>query len=589
MVSPVKAAVKDIKRLREISGVLTRHGFSAVARRMGLGRLLGEPEAADEFERDGADPEAETLDGDEIFGKDRRQAAERFRKVLEELGPTFVKLGQVLSTRPDILPPEFILELKHLQDRVPTLSFEQIKAQVETGLGGNMEDFYAEFREKPLAAASIGQAHLATLCDGRDVIVKVQRPGIRAKIRSDLDILYYLARLLEATIEEVELYTPTAIVREFERAILDELDFLKEAQNIEEFGRNFAEVEKIEVPEVFHDFTSAEILTMEFIDADRLSELEGGSERAIEVLDTLLSSLVKMVLYDGFFHGDPHPGNILVREDNTVVFIDFGLVGRLSESQQDAIIDLVLTVLTGDIDGISRTLLAMGKPMGRVNLREFKADIRTIRDKYLAMNLGDIEVGELVQEIMGAAQTHRIRINTNYAVLSKAAMTIEGIMRELEPDLDIMAKGMPYAKQLAARRFSARKIMQGVVNSSMGFSGFVQQIPQQMDQIMMDLESGNLTITIKNDSIDEIGTFLNTLGTRVFLGIIAAGLAVSAAQLLRGFEYQVFGTPVTVIGGFLLAAIALGLFWWALTWHIVGGSARTKLRVSPFVRLFRRK
>jgi ubiquinone biosynthesis protein len=584
MVSPVKAAVKDIRRLREISGVLTRHGFSAVARRAGLGRLLGESSASAEFEDEG-----DELADEDLLGEDRSLAATRFRNVLEELGPTFVKLGQVLSTRPDILPPEFIAELKYLQDRVPPLTFEDIQEQVESSLGAGIEDLFAEFREKPLAAASIGQAHRATLRDGRDVVVKVQRPGIRQKIRSDLDILYYLARLLEATIEEVELYTPTAIVREFERAILNELDFLQEAQNIEEFGANFAEVEKVEVPEVIHDLTSAEILTMEFVDADKLSDIEGGSERAIRVLDILLDALVKMVLYDGFFHGDPHPGNIMVRDDDTVVFIDFGLVGRLSESQQDSIIDLVLTVLTGDVDGISRTLLTMGRPMGRVNLREFKADIRSIRDKYLAMNLGDIEVGEFVQETMNAAQTHRIRINTNYAVLTKAAMTIEGIMRELEPDLDIMRKGMPYAKQLAARRFSARKILQGVMNSSMGFSGFVQQIPQQMDQIMMDLEGGNLTITIKNDSIDEIGTFLNTLGTRIFLGIMAAGLAVAAALLLRGYDYQLFGASLTLIGGILLAVIALGLFWWALTWHIVGGSARSKLRLSPFVRLFRRK
>lgn len=584
MVSPVKMAVKDIRRLREISGVLTRHGFSAVARRVGLGRLLGEDEALIEFEDEGAEEEEGGL-----IGEDRSLAATRFRHVLEELGPTFVKLGQVLSTRPDILPPEFISELKFLQDRVPALSFEQIKEQVEGSLGATLEELYGEFNEKPLAAASIGQAHRARLHDGTEVVVKVQRPGIRMKIRSDLDILYYLARLLEATIQEVELYTPTAIVREFERAILNELDFLQEAQNIEEFGENFKAVEKIAVPEVYHEVTSAEVLTMEFIDADKLADIEGGSERAIRILDTLLDSLVKMVLYDGFFHGDPHPGNIMVRPDDTVVFIDFGLVGRLSESQQDSIIDLVLTTLTGDVDGISRTLLTMGKPIGRINLRHFKADIRTIRDKYLAMNLGDIEVGEFVQEVMNAAQTHRIRINTNYAVLTKAAMTIEGIMRELEPDLDIMKKGMPYAKQLAARRFSARKILQGVVNSSMGFSGFVQQIPQQMDQIMMDLESGNLTITVKNDSLDEIGTFLNTLGTRVFLGIIAAGLAVAAAQLLRGFELMVFDVPVTVIGGVALAIIALGLFWWALSWHIVGGSTRSKLRLTPFLRLFRRK
>jgi ubiquinone biosynthesis protein len=581
MVSPVKTAVQDIRRLREVSGVLTRHGFSAVARRAGLGRFLGgssEPEALAEFE-----------DDEDLLGGDRSEAAVRFRNVLEELGPTYVKLGQVLSTRPDILPPEFIDELKHLQDRVPPLAFEDVREQVETSLDATLDELFDEFREKPLAAASIGQAHRATLHNGRDVVVKVQRPGIQDKIRSDLDILFYLARFLEATIEEVELYTPTAIVREFERAILNELDFLQEAQNIEEFGANFAEVDKVAVPEVEHDYTSSKILTMEFVDADKLSDLEGGSDRAIRVLDILLESMVQQVLYDGFFHGDPHPGNIMVRDDDTVVFIDFGLVGRLSESQQDKLIDLILTVLTGDVDGVSRTLLSMGYPIGRVNLRKFKADISRVRNKYLSMNLGDIEVGEFVQETMNAAQTHRIRVNTNYAVLTKAAMTVEGIMRELEPDLDIMAKGMPYAKKLATRRFSARKILQGVMNSAMGFSGFVQQIPQQMDQILMDLEGGNLTITIKNESIDEIGTFLNTLGTRLFLGTMAAGLAVAAALILRGYDAQISGVSVMMVLGIVLAAFALGLFWWALSWHIIGGSAKSKLRLEPFMRLFRKK
>lgn len=568
-----------MRRLREISGVLTRHGFSAVARRSGLGRFVGDVPAEAEFE-----------DADEqLLGDDRSEAAVRFRNVLEDLGPTFVKLGQVLSTRPDILPPEFIDELKHLQDRVPPLSFEDVKEQIEANLDDDLDDIFASFQQKPLAAASIGQAHRATLDNGTEVVVKVQRPGIQEKIRSDLDILYYLARFMEATIEELELYTPTAIVREFERAILTELDFLQEAQNIEEFAENFAEVEKVTSPEVMHEYTTDQILTMEFIDAAKLDSLEGGSPRAISVLDTLLESMVQMVLYDGFFHGDPHPGNILVREDNTLVFIDFGLVGRLSEGQQDDLIDLILTVLTGDVDGISRSLLKMGYPIGRVNLREFKSDITQIRDKYLSMNLGDIEVSEFIQETMNAAQTHRIRINTNYAVLTKAAMTVEGIMRTLEPDMDIMKKGMPYAKQLAARRFSARKLLQGAMNSAMGFSGFVQQIPQQMDQILMDLEGGNLTITVKNESLDEIGTFLNTLGTRLFLGITAAGLAVASAVILRGFDYEIQGVSVMLVVGIVLALVALGLFWWTLSWHVVGGSARSKLRLEPFMRLFRKK
>ncbi|MFW5967181.1 MAG: ABC1 kinase family protein [Persicimonas sp.] len=581
MVSPLKTAVKDIRRLREISGVLTRHGFSAVARRAGLGRFLGEsdPEESEQFE--------ETRE--ELLGEDRSEAAVRFRNVLEDLGTTFVKLGQVLSTRPDIMPPEFIDELKNLQDRVPPLDFEEVEAQVEANLEAPIDEHFVEFRKTPLAAASIGQVHRARLEDGTEVVVKVQRPGIEEKVKSDLDILYYLARFLEATIEELELYTPTAIVREFERAILTELDFVGEAHNIETFSKNFSEVESIDAPAVIEEYTTGQVLTMKYVDGVKLDSLEGGSERAVGLLDELLDAMVQMVLYDGFFHGDPHPGNILVTEDDTLVFIDFGLVGRLSQSQQDDLIDLILTVLTGDVDGISRTLLRMGYPVGRVNLREFRADIARIRDKYLAMNLGDIKVGEFVQETMNTAQKHRVRINTNYAVLTKAAMTIEGIMRTLEPDLDIMEKGMPYAKELAARRFSARKILQGVMNSAMGFSGFVQQIPQQMDQVLMDLESGNLTITVQNESLDEVGTFLNTLGTRLFLGIMAAGLAVAAAVLLQGYEFEIQGVSVMMVLGILLAVIALGLFWWALGWHIIGGKTSAKVRLEPFMRLFRRK
>jgi ubiquinone biosynthesis protein len=577
MVSPVKTAVQDIRRFRDIASVLTRHGFSAVARTAGLGRFLPEEQDPVEFES-----------ADELFGEDRSETAARFRNVLEDLGPTFVKLGQVLSTRPDIMPPEFIEELKHLQDKVPALPFDEVKEQVEDKLDRRLEDAYESFEEKPLAAASIGQAHRARTHDGVDVVVKVQRPGIEEKIRSDLDILFYLARLLEATIEEVELYTPTAIVREFERAILTELDFLREARSLKEFGENFAESDQVDVPDVIDELSVTEILTMEFIEATPLGAIEGGTERAERLLDTLLDSIVQMVLYDGFFHGDPHPGNIFVRDDDTLVFIDFGLVGRLSEGQQDDLIDLILTVLTGDIEGISRTLLKMGHPVGRVNLREFKADISRIRNEYLLDNLEEIKIGEFIQDTMNAAQKHRIRINPNYAILTKAAMTIEGIMRALVPDLDIMEVGMPYARELASRRFSAKKIMQGVMNSAMGFSGFVQQVPQQLDQILMDLESGNLEISVKNDALDEIGGFLNTLGTRIFLGIIAAGLAVAAALVLDDFEYEIYGVPVMLVVGIVLAVLAFGLFWWSLSWHVIGGAKSTKLKLSPFMRLFRR-
>ncbi len=579
MLAPVKTAVKDIIRLREISTVLTKHGFAAVVYGTGLGRFLpdGEENAI----------EAKFESTDDLIGDDPADTAVRFRMVLEDLGPTFVKLGQIMSTRPDIMPQAFIDELRHLQDRVPPLEYEEVKTAVEENLGKPLDELFAEFKEKPIGAASIGQVHRATTHDGRDCVVKVQRPGIATMIRSDLDILYTAARILEATIQEVELYTPTAIVKEFEKAILSELDFTQEARNIREFGQNFEEVSEVNVPEVYDDLSNDRIMTLEFIDAKKLSQVEPGTKYAKQVLDNLLDAMVKMVLDDGFFHGDPHPGNIMVRKDATLVFIDFGLVGRLSAGQQDDLVLLIISVLTGDVEGISRVLLKMGQPVGRVSLREFKQDIVRIRDEYLLSNLSDINVSQFVQECTSAAQRHRIRLNPNYAVLTKAAATIEGIMRTLVPDLDIMEVGMPYARDLARRRFTAKRVMQGMMTSAMGVSGFVTQVPQQLDQILMDLEGGNLTLAVKNPAIDDMGKHLNTLGTRLFLGVMASGLSITAAILLVPHDFDVYGISVGMVIGILLAGTATLFFWWALSWHVVGSATSSKLKVGPIVRLLR--
>lgn len=590
MAGPVTTTIKDIRRLREILSVLTKHGFHVLVRRLSFGALatgskeplllVSEPDELDE------DGEERALS---LIGEDRSEAAVRFRRVLEDLGPTFVKLGQVMSTRPDVVPIEFVNELKHLQDNVPKLEFEAIRAQVEQSLGCELEDVYVDFAPDPIGAASIGQVHRATLKEGGDeVVVKVQRPDIEGTIRADLDILSTLARLLEATIEEVELYSPTGIVKEFAQALLKELDFTRESENVKEFGKNFADVEFVKVPRIYEEWTTERVLTMEFIRGDNLSVIEGGSERASRVLDRLLDTVVKMVLYDGFFHGDPHPGNIFVLEDDTLVFIDFGMVGRLSAGQQDDVIDLIIAVLSGDVDTIARTLLKMGRPVGRVSMREFKADVVRIRDNYLLSNLADINVTEFVQEVMDAAQVHRIQINSSYAVLVKTASTIEGIMRTLEPELDLLGRATPYVKDLAARRFSARKLATSAIRNSMAFSSFITQFPEQMDQILMDLEGGNLSLNMRNDALDNIGQHLNTLGTRLFLGVIASGLAISAAILLRDQTLEIYGIPVILMLGVVCAIFATMLFWWALGWHIVGGKESNKLRLSPLMRLFKR-
>ncbi len=576
MASPVKIAIQDIRRLRKITSVLTRHGFSAVAFRSGLAKYT--PDIDESFS-----------ESEELIGEDRSEAAVRFRNVLEDLGPTFVKLGQILSTRPDLVPREFMEELKKLQDQVQPMSLEKIHEQVERSLAKPVEECFEFFDEKPLAAASIGQVHKARTVEGAECVVKVQREGIKEQIQSDLDILRTLAAILEATIEEVELYSPKAIVSEFEDAILSELDFMKEARNIREFGSNFAEVEAVSVPEVFDAYTTSEVLTMEFVKGKKLSSIDADSELAEVVLKNLLDAMVKMVLYDGFFHGDPHPGNILVKDDGGLVFIDFGLIGRLSVSQQDDLISLILNVLAGDVDAIARVLLRMGRPVGRVNLREFRADVERVRNKYIEATVEEVDVSQFISEVMDAAQHHKISLNPNYAVLTKTAATIEGIMRTLSPDMDVMEIGMPYARELAMRRFSARKIAQSAITTATGFSSFVTKVPQQMDQVLMDMESGNLTITVRNESLDQMGESLNTQGTRMFLGIIASGLAIVAALLIQPFDTEIYGVSVLLIIGLLAAVGATTMFWWALGWHVAASRKGKKLRLEPLLRLFRRK
>ena len=575
MASPVKATIQDIRRFGDITSVLTKHGFDAVARR-------ATPQQED-------DQEALLLESDEDLIGDRSEAAVRFRHVLEDLGPTFVKLGQVMSTRPDIMPPEFIQELRTLQDKVPALSPEEVVGQITRALGKHPDDLFATFDPVPIGAASIGQVHCATMHDGRACVIKVQRPGIAEKIRADLDILYSFAKLLEITIAEVELYSPTGIVREFSSALLKELDFTLEARNLEEFRRNFDDRQDISAPQVIWELTTAQVMTMERVEAKKLSDLDPGTEFASQVLDTILDAMVQMVLYDGLFHGDPHPGNIFVKENGEVVFIDFGMVGRLSAAQQDDIVDLILSVMAGDVDTIARTLLKMGRPVGRVNLRAFKSDIVRIRDSYLLSNLSDINVTRFVQDVLDAAQVHRIQLNPTYAVLVKTASTIEGIMRGIEPDLDLLARARPYVSQLVAKRFSARKLATSALRTSMAFSSFATRFPEQMDQILMDLEGGNLSLSVRNDALDNIGQHINTLGTRIFLGISSSGLAVCAALLLRDTTLEVAsGVSLILIAGLLCALVATLLFWWALGWHIVGGKESHKLRISPLMRFLRR-
>ncbi len=554
--------VTDIDRLTTIIKTLSRHGFAqylgGVADTLGL--------------------KVESLEATE---EDPAGIARRFRLMLEELGPTFIKLGQVLSTRMDLLPPHIIRELSKLQDNAPTISYEKVLVAIESGLGKPVDELYAWLDEQPLATASIAQVHRARLHSGEDVVIKVQRPGIEGVIRADLDILHVLARLLQATVQEVELYSPREIVEIFDRALSLELNFLAEATHLKTFRKNFEGVENIIVPKLYEEFSSPTVMTQERIEGYSLALVEPDSDVAPKVMDTLLEAIYLMIFEHGYYHGDPHPGNILVTPDDKLAFLDFGLVGRLSKSQVDDIVVLCLSVLNGDLDSIARIVMRMGTPTQRIPMAQFKRTISEIRARYIEQSLEDIDSAALLQDMLNAGTQFRIKVAHEYAILGKATGTLEGIIRKLEPELDILKTAQPYAARLIKDRYNPQKLVENLTASTLAMSGFLQEIPGQMSQILMDLEGGSLRLEMGNQGLDDLGRDLNRASTRLSLALTSAALFVSSAVLFGNDPLVYKKVPILAVLSLLAAS---SLFWIGLGSHFWSWRLG-KLRLAPLFRL----
>lgn len=556
----LRYAVNDLGRFGRITAVLVRHGFGQLAAAIGL-------TSADTAGR-----------STEELARDPRGTAERLRAVFEDLGPTFVKLGQVLSTRPDLLPPVYIQELSRLQDQSSPLEFEAVRDQVEEALGNPLDVLFERFEQVPLATGSIAQTHLARMPGGRDVVVKVQRPGLREIIRSDVDLLRIFARLLEATIEEMGLYRPSDIVEEFERALNDELDFSVEASHIALFRELCADRREIWIPEVIESCRT--ILVMERIPGVKITDLEPRTPRAHKLARALLDLSYSMLFEYGAFHGDPHPGNLLVTADDRIGLIDFGLIGRLSRQQQDVLIALIIAIVAGDIDGVARAVMQLGRPMGRVPLRQMRDDIADIRARYLRSSLGEMDMSQFVLELLEAGQRYRIRVPADYAILTKASVSMEGVVRYLAPDLDIPTTLAPYSRKLLVQRYGPQRLSQSLLTGALGMSGMMRELPAQLNQLLMDLEYEGLRVTVENEPLTDLRRSINVLGTKIALATIAAGLfvAVLIASELSG--------RVSTMGWIMLSLATLFVVT-ILTWHMADGRVR-KVRITPLLRFLQR-
>jgi ubiquinone biosynthesis protein len=558
-------ALRDIDRLRGIATVAARHGFGPLLMRLPLGqRLFEQPPAAD-------------------AALDTLSAPLRFARFLAALGPTFIKLGQILSTRRDLLAPEWTTALESLQDDAPRLSFDVVRAQVEAALGGPVEQHFAHFESDPLGTASIGQTHRARTPDGDEVVVKVQRPDIERTMRADLDLLYLGAQLLEAGIDEMQLLGLVAIVEEFETGLLGELDFHQELSHLREFRRQLDPARRLAVPKPYPALSARTVLTMQFFDGRPIRKLEPKSAAARAAVEEVVLAFFRQVLVDGVFHGDPHAGNVLVGNDGTVCMIDLGLVGRVSPEQREAMVTLAMAHFTGDTGTMARVMLKIGTPTQRIRLDEFKAEIDQIRAKYLDVSsLGEADTAGFIEAFSALAGRHRIRLPRDMAVLTKAAATLEGIVRTLHPDIDLINLARPLFEGVVRERLSPKELLGGMLGEAGSMLSMLRTLPGQVDQLLHDFESGHLQLRALTPELDELPKRLHALGGKLSLAAFASATLIAAAILAP----QAAGsTSMTIVATLLALASAFG---WVvlLAWH---GFGRGKpLQLTPFLRLFRR-
>lgn len=479
---------KDVARFREIAGVFVKHGFGWFLAQLQLRREL-------QIDYEGTELTRAALQSPDT-GK-------RLVAAFTTLGPTFVKLGQILSTRPDLLPESILVELTSLQDSVDPVPEEQLEAQLQANLGADYLDYFSEFDKQPLASASIAQVHKAVLQDGTPVVLKIQRPGLGPIIASDLSILSVLARYIEDAFEEAHAMDLTGVIEGFTKSLAQEIDFRLEARNIDHFRRNFADIEKVRLPRVFEQLSNTEVLCMEQMHGRKFSEILDTDEDIDPYVETYFNVAYKMLFRDGFFHGDLHPGNVFVQDDGGLAIIDCGMVGRLSKSMRDKLVDILYAILNEDLEALARTFFSLAIPRGRVDYQAFEADVIDIGERYLGgIPLSEIQIGELLGEIVVGATRHQVRMPTAFTMMFKAMITTEGLAKTIAPNVDPIELARPYILDMIKERYSTERIKQLLISDVHMLSGLARDLPRQLPVLIQDLQAGRLTLGTSTETLE---------------------------------------------------------------------------------------
>jgi ubiquinone biosynthesis protein len=544
----IRRGYRHLNRYRQIVGALIKYGFED---------LTGTLKIEEYFEM-----------GLEMISRKRRERverltrAERVRMALEELGPTFVKLGQILSTRPDLIPVEFVREFERLQDDVAPFAYDDVKQIVEEEFNRPLEAVFRSFEKSPLAAASIGQVHRGQLQDGEDVVVKVQRPGIRKVIEVDLEIMLHLASLMERHIEDVEIHRPTRIVAEFARSIEREIDYTFEASHMERFATQFQGDMSIYVPKVFREQSTGRVLTTEYVDGIKASEIDrinkAGLDRKI-ITARGADLILKQIFEYGFFHADPHPGNIFVLADNVICYLDYGMMGCIGRRTREDCAELIHALAKRDESKVVRTLLKLVEYDDRPAVHLLERDVADFVGRHLYKPLNEIHIGKLLQELLELLFRHRLKIPQDLFIMFKTLTTWEGVGLSMDPDFQIMQRAAPFVERLKMARMHPERIAEEMWESGIDIMQFLRDFPAELREILMQIKQGKIKIEFENRGLEPMLTTQDRGSYRTAFSIIVAALIMGSALIvLAKIPPFLFGIPLIGVIGFVVAVIMAG-------------------------------
>ncbi len=546
----LRKTYRSAKRLQEIINVFIKHGFGQIIDQIHLGRFITLKKRLRSF-------------GTWTYYK-VPTVAERLRIAFEELGPTFIKLGQLLSSRPDLVSMSYAKEFKKLQDRVPTFPIEQVYQTIEEELGMPVAKIFQDFNPEPIGSASIAQVHNAILMNGTKVIVKVRRPGIEEQIMLDLNILQGLAKLIEKYVPESKLFDPVGIVDEFAKSITKELDFRREARNALIFRENFKDYKKVYIPYVFKEFTTKKILVMEKVEGVRIDDINSIKEKGLDIegiLNIVIDMYFKQIFDHGFFHGDPHPGNILVTDDARVALVDFGITGKIDEEFKESYANIAIAIINQNIDKLITEYLKLGiitDDIDREKLeKELKDDIEDILYPIYAYRIEEIQISELIESIMKVALKHRLRFLPELLLIDKVLIMLEGLTKELCPDKSIIELIKPYAREIISKRIHPDFYLNKTFKIIRELRDAVENIPFQIKKLLKKAVKDEITVRMYHVNLPEFIKDIDRASNKISFSLIVSAMILSSsimhASQVKPLIYGVslFGLIIGVVAFFL--------------------------------------